>query len=172
MIPSVCRKGQASTEFFLYLTVFMLVVISAFVLVSYLQNSEIPVQKNKLAVETGYNFQNVILLTVRAGPGFDYLYYFPKTIHGYPYSIKLFKDHMIMDWTNEYGNFSYYFSVPPYTYKAEERSVDSGCIVEGTAGGDILYIELVSDNCANRVMLNHTLSAGGSPYIAISRESG
>jgi hypothetical protein len=146
------------------------VVISAFVLVNYLQSNEIPIQKNKLAVETGYNFQNIISLTVRAGPGFDYLYYFPKTVHSYPYSIKLFNDHMIMDWTNEYGNFSYYFSVPPYTYKASERSLDTGCLTEEISDR-VHYIELVSDNCTNRIMLNHVLSGGSSPYIVISRES-
>lgn len=144
-------KGQSSTEFFLYLTLFMFVVIAAFVIINYMQSTEIPIQKNRIAKETGEGFSSVILLAVRAGPGFSYEYYFPKTIYGAPYNLTFSEDGMIMEWTNEYGDFSYYFSLPPYDYDYR------GCV----SGG-----KLESTDCSNVLVLNNT-----GDVLIISQES-
>ncbi|MEM3422182.1 MAG: hypothetical protein QXF35_00300 [Candidatus Bilamarchaeaceae archaeon] len=134
-------KGQSATEFFLYITLFMFIAIVAFVMVDYTQRSELPSQKNKVAVGVGYNIADAISLAVRAGPGFTYYYYFPKTIYGYPYNITFKTNAMVMEWTNEYGSFNYYYSLPTYSYSYD------GCIKNGV---------LSSDKCSNLLILNNT----------------
>lgn len=149
-------KGQSSTEFFLYLTLFMFIVIAAFVIINYMQTSEIPVQKNRIAKETGEGFANVITLAVRAGPGFSYTYYFPKTVYGAPYNISFTGEGAIMEWENEYGVFSYYFALPGYSYDFR------GCV----SGG-----KLVSTECSNILVLNHTTVGTVGDVLIISQES-
>ncbi len=144
-------KGQSATEFFLYLTLFMFVVIAAFVVINYMQSSEIPVQKNRIAKETGEGFASVVMLAVRAGPGFSYEYYFPKTIYGAPYNLSFSENGAIMEWENEYGQFSYYFALPAFTYDYR------GCV----SGG-----KLVSTECENILVLNNT-----GDVLIISQES-
>jgi len=110
-------KAQSATEFFLYITLFMFVALIAFLVVNYTQNSEMPVQKNKVAVEVGYNFADAVALAVRGGEGFIYTYYFPKTVYGYPYNMTFKQNSLLMEWTNEYGSFNYHYSLPNYNYK-------------------------------------------------------
>lgn len=135
-------RAQAATEFFLYLTLFMFVAIVAFVMVNYTQNSELAVQKNRVAREVGNNFADAISLAVRGGPGFSYAYYFPKTIYGYPYNITFKKNSIVLDWSNEYGTFNYYYQLPDYNYEY------GGCAINGL---------LRSDECSpNVLILNNT----------------
>lgn len=137
-------RAQSATEFFLYVTLFMFVAIVAFVMVNYTQSSELPAQKNKVAVEIGHNLANVVSLAVRGGPGFTYVYYFPKTIYGYPYNITFKRNSMVLDWTNEYGAFNYYYSLPDYNY------IYGGCAASGL---------LQSEACQpNVLILNNTES--------------
>ncbi|MEM4359761.1 MAG: hypothetical protein QXT45_04475 [Candidatus Bilamarchaeaceae archaeon] len=147
------KRGQAATEFFLYLTVFLFVVIVAFVTVNYMQSTEIPIQKNKVAKETGAAFADVLSLAVRAGPGFTYKYYFPRTIFGSPYIMKFFADHMTMEWKSEYGSFDYYYSIPPYGYQY-------GSCLEGG-------VLLSNTTCGNAFVLNHTTE--GVLIISVER---
>lgn len=150
-------RGQVSTEFFLYVTVFMFVVIGAFLVVNYLQSSEVPVQQNKVAKLSGEEFANVITLSVKGGIGFSYNYTFPKTLMGIPYKITLRpggSNTMIMEWPGPYGNFSYSYNIPAYGYEYEGGS---GCVTDGV---------LVSNECKNMI----TLSNNGS-ILTIIQES-
>lgn len=142
----MCRnKGQAATEFFLYVTVFMFIVIAAFMIMSYVQSSDIPVQHNRLAKATGEEFANVLTLAVKGGPGFSYNYTFPRTIMGAPYRIYFEpnrSNNMIIDWPGPYGNFSYSYRIPAYDYVYE------GCL----ANPDRL---LSSERCSNVISLSN-----------------
>jgi hypothetical protein len=71
----------------LYTAVFIFVAVVAFVAVSSLQSTEIPLQQNALVKETGDGFVNVITLAVKGGEGFSYNY-----------------------------TFSYQYDLPPYNY--------------------------------------------------------
>lgn len=136
-------KAQSAVEFFLYITLFMFVAIIAFVMVDYTERTELPVQKNKIAVGIGQNIADAISLAVRAGPGFTYYYYFPKTIYGYPFNITFKNNAMIMEWQNEYGSFNYYYPLPEYNYQF------SDCKGAGN--------QFSSDKCSsNLLILNHT----------------
>ena len=136
------RRGQVATEFMIYTAIFMFVAIAAFVVISQMQNSELPLRQNQVAKETGEGFVNAITLSVKAGRGFRYNYTFPKTILGNPYRMDMRgmaqgKDFIMIDWEGPYGNFSYQYDVPPYEYQVES---DGKCL-----GNRIV----VSDICSN-----------------------
>jgi len=152
----LAEKGQVSIEFFIYVTLFMFVVIGAFILINYLQSMEIPAQHSKIVKLTGDEFANAITLAVKGGSGFTYNYTFPKTILGVPYAIYFQpagSNTMIMEWPGPYGNFSYSYTLPAYDYA---YGGDSGCILDR---------ELTSNDCSNRI----TLSNDGST-LTISQE--
>lgn len=136
-------RGQVATEFMLYTTVFMFVAIAAFVVVSSLQSSEIPLQQNTVAREVGDGFATVMNLAVKGGPGFSYNYTYPKTVFNLPYSITLLpggNNVFILEWAGSYGNFSYQYDMPAYGYSLE------GCLADGV---------LVSDECENMLRLSN-----------------
>ena len=138
-------KGQVATEFFLYVTVFMFIVIAAFVVVSYVQSAEVPMQQNRMAKITGEEFANVVTLAVKGGPGFTYNYTFPRTVMGTPYSIYFepnWSSNIIMEWPGPYGNFSYSYRIPTYNY------VYDGCV-------NNYRRELSSDRCSNKISLSN-----------------
>lgn len=129
----------------LYTTVFLFVVIAAFIVISQLQSSEIPLRQNSVARETGQGFADIITLSVKGGDGFSYAYTFPKTIFGTPYSIdmtRLADKHIIfIDWAGPYGNFTYQYAVPAYGY-----AVGGECLADA---------RLESNACSNMLILNN-----------------
>jgi hypothetical protein len=132
----------------LYTTVFMFVVIAAFVVINHLQSSEIPLRQNTVARETGEGFASIITLSVKGGEGFSYSYAFPKTIFGLPYVMDLNelaagKGNIILEWQGPYGNFSYSYAVPQYPYQVQV----SGSCLSGN--------RLVSNQCSNVLVLNN-----------------
>ncbi len=138
--------GQAATEFLLYTAVFMLIAIAAFVVVSDLQTSEVPLQQNIVAKETGDGFVTALTLAVKGGTGFSYNYSFPKTIFARPYRMDLAglsaqNSSIIIDFVGDYANFSYQYDVPKYSYRL------SGSCLTGSS--------LDSTACSNVLMLNN-----------------
>ena len=159
------KKGQAATEFFLYITVFMFVAVGAFIMINYLQNTEIPVQKNRVAKEIGNGFADAIALAVRGGPGFIYRYSYPTTVYGYPYKIVFVANGTFMEWTNEYGNFSYFYATPNYKY--DYRS--SKCLDQVN---NVWSLDTDTPKpCKNVLVLNHTTDSLGEDMLIISQES-
>ena len=139
-------RGQVAVEFMLYTAVFMFIAVVAFVVISDLQTSEVPLQQNSLVKETGDGFVSVMTLSVKGGEGFSYNYTFPKTIYGLPYSLNLrnldsVNRTMLIEWNGSYGAFSYQYDVPPYNYK-----------IAGSCLGDEI---LNSTECSNVLMLNN-----------------
>jgi len=105
----------------------MLMVIISFIVVNHVQESEIPLQQNTVAKETGASFQNAITLAIKGGRGFSYNYSFPRTVFGLPYQIdmgpvKSPNATILLTWKGTYGNFSYYFDVPVYNYKFQDQT--------------------------------------------------
>ncbi len=128
----------------------MFVAVAAFVVVSDLQRSEVPLQQNTVAKETGNGFVTILTLSLKGGQGFSYNYTFPKTLFGLPYRLDMrglqpaapFDNAtIVIDWAGNYGNFSYAYDIPRYNYR-----------FAGTCmGGGILD----SANCSNVLMLNN-----------------
>ena len=140
------HRGQVATEFMMYTAVFMFIAIASFVVVSDLQGSEVPLQQNIVAKETGESFVSVLTLAVKAGEGFSYNYTFPRTIFGKPYHIDMrglnaASRFMIIEWAGDYGDFSYQYSLPVYEYK-----VEGSCLT-----GEVLD----SSHCSNLLMINN-----------------
>jgi len=138
-------KGQVATEFMLYTAVFMLLVIASFVVVNHIQNTEIPLRQNTVAKETGSGFSNAITLAVKGGRGFYYNYSFPRTIFTIPYKmdLSLMNDDdagILLEWPGSYGNFTYLFNVPVYSYEIEAMS---GCLDND---------QIESDECSNTLL--------------------
>jgi hypothetical protein len=130
----------------LYTTVFMVVAIASFLVVSDLQTSEIPLQQNTVAKETGDNFVSVLTLAVKGGEGFSYNYTFPRTVFGRPYKIDLRgmsqpSKTILLEWEGDYGNFSYQYGLPPYSYTLE--------------GGCLAAARLDSSACSNLLVLQN-----------------
>jgi uncharacterized protein (UPF0333 family) len=143
----VCRpnRGQVATEFFLYVTVFMFIVIAAFIIISHVQSAEVPMQQNRMAKITGEEFANVVTLAVKGGPGFTYNYTFSRTVMGTPYRIYFEpnrSNNIIIEWPGPYGNFSYSYRIPAYNYAYY------GCVNNPKR-------ELSSDRCSNKISLSN-----------------
>lgn len=152
-------KGQVATEFMMYSTIFLFVVITAFLIVNHIQRTEIPMRENSVAKETGEGFVNVLTLAVKGGHGFSYNYTFPRTLYsavgrvGTPYRIYFQPEgsnSMILEWTGSYGNFSYAYLLPAYEY---EYIDDGDCVNEiGTPPDEIYYLD--SGECS-RIFLSN-----------------
>ena len=142
-------RGQVATEFLLYTAVFMFVTIAAFVVVNQLLSSEIPLQQNTVARETGDQFADAVTLSVKGGEGFSYNYTFPRTIFGTPYRVfltNLTDGFMLIEWTGEYGNFSYSYPVPAgYGYKVEGTCL-TGSVMESDACSNMLMLDNDGEN--------------------------
>ncbi|VVC03515.1 Uncharacterised protein [Candidatus Bilamarchaeum dharawalense] len=138
------KRGQVATEFMLYTSVFIIIAIVAFLVVSDLQKTEIPLQQNKAVKEAGDEFVNILTLSVKGGEGFSYKYNFPKTIFNVPYTVDLSnlnapKPVVVIEWEGSYGNFSYQYYVPIYKYN--------------TTGACLSAEKLYSDQCSNVLTL-------------------
>jgi hypothetical protein len=128
----------------LYIAVFMLITIAAFVVVSDLQSSEIPLQQNTVAKETGDGFVAAITLAVKGGEGFSYNYTFPTTIFARPYSIDLAglsaqNSTILLDFAGEYANFTYQYDVPKYDYAVAGACITDS-VVRSTACSNVLSL--------------------------------
>jgi len=131
----------------IYTAIFMFVAVAAFIVVNDLQRTEIPYQQNSLAKETGQEFVTILTLSIKGGQGFAYNYTFPRSIFGTPYTINMGNINnpnatILLEWPGSYGNFSYQYNVPKYTYAV----VEDGCI-QGAV--------LRSDRCSNMLMLRN-----------------
>ncbi|MFH1393957.1 MAG: hypothetical protein ABII71_00410 [Candidatus Micrarchaeota archaeon] len=134
------RRGQVATEFMMYSTIFLFVVIAAFLMVNHIQATEISIRENAVARETGEGFVHVLTLAVKGGEGFTYNYTFPRALYsatgkvGIPYRVYFQpqdSNSIIMEWPGSYGNFSYAYSLPAYDY---HFIADGDCIgvLDGT----------------------------------------
>lgn len=124
----------------------MFVAVAAFVMISGLQSTEVPLAQNSVAKEHGEAFVNVITLSVKGGEGFSYNYTFPKNIYGLPYRINFGNINqpnatILLEWEGNYGNFSYQYDVPKYNYK-----FSGSCLADEV---------LNSSDCTNLLMLNN-----------------
>ena len=140
---NLLNKGQVAVEFMVYTAVFMFIAIAAFLAVNQLQTTEIPLQQNNVAKETGEGFATVVTLSVTGGEGFSYKYTFPRTVFGLPYTIHFLSptnDVIILEWEGSYGNFSSSYNVPSYPYKFQ------GCLSDK---------KFVSNECSNTLIFEN-----------------
>jgi hypothetical protein len=146
-------RGQVATEFLLYTAVFMFITIAAFVVVNQLLSSEIPLQQNTVAKETGDQLADAVTLSVKGGLGFSYNYTFPRTIFGNPYRVyltNLSDGFMLMEWTGEYGDFTYSYPVPSgFGYKVEGSCL-SGAVLESEMCSNMLMFVNDGENLTVR----------------------
>ncbi|MEW6722804.1 MAG: hypothetical protein AB1324_06080 [Candidatus Micrarchaeota archaeon] len=106
----------------MYTAVFMFIAIGAFVVVTDLQQSEVPLQQNTVAKETGEGFVTVITLAVKGGEGFSYNYTFSEMLFSSPYLVNFSNlndanSTILLEWPSSYGVFSYRYDVPKYSYR-------------------------------------------------------
>lgn len=128
----------------------MLIAIAAFVVVGDLQSSEVPLQQNTVAKETGEGFVTAITLAVKGGQGFSYNYSFPSTIFARPYLINLSglnaqNSSIIIDYLGDYGDFSYQYDVPKYNYRIEGACI-GGLAIDSTACSNVIMLKNDGEN--------------------------
>ena len=145
-------RGQVATEFLLYTAVFMLVAIAAALVVNDLQSTEVPLQTNRVAQETGDSFVTALSLAVKGGEGFSYNYSFPKTVFakGYVMDFQALgaEDPSIgIDYLGDYGAFAYRYSVPKYSYKIEGACLGPGILISNsTSCSNVLALRNDGEN--------------------------
>jgi len=115
----------------LYVGIFMIVAVAAFLAIDQMVRSEVPLRQNTVAKETGEGFSGAIWLAVKGGEGFTYVYPFQRTLYGQGYVITLRPSgpDLFIDWAGPYGDFGYAYSLPAYDYEI----VDSPPCIEGGA---------------------------------------
>lgn len=138
------KKGQVATEFFLYTALFMIVAVAALLAIGELNRTEIPLSQNRVVKSVGSGFANVMTMSVKAGEGFTYVYTFPKTVMGRPYKLYYLTeggiDVLLIEWTGDYGEFSYTYSLPSYDYSV------TGCFSDG---------DVESESCSNTLLISN-----------------
>jgi len=115
---SKTAKAQIAVEFFLYVSVFLLVFLIAFALLRAIQASDIPPQEARLAQQEGERIAEAIRLSARAGAGFQYNLTFPTSLLGRPYKVAVTKDNMglVLTWETSGGEVNFFYAIPPYSY--------------------------------------------------------
>lgn len=133
-------KAQVAAEFFLYAGVFILVIITTFSVVSFLQSSEIQFREATLAKEVGTSFAESVNLAVSSGEGFRYNFTFKVQLFSRPYEIVFDKknNRMFFNWEGTYGNATNVYPIIAYNYQY------AGCASNGV---------LVSKRCKNMLLL-------------------
>ncbi len=155
--------AQVATEFFLYMTVFIFVVIVAYVVVNNIQSAEIPSKENQVAREVGNQFVDAISISVRGGEGFTYKFPFSSIIAlastragGNPYNLSFHTNDnnasMIIEWPGTYGTFVYSYRLPSYTYEY------AGCLCpqynnpsQSTCNSDVAILH--SNACSSNILV-------------------
>lgn len=134
-------KGQVATEFLMYTGMFILMVVVAFVAVSYIQNAELPVRQTNLIKQTGEEFSSAINLAVNAGTGFKYSFTFPKTILERDYQMLFDTSNSRLILVSGQGSdtFTYAYPLNTYNYRLQ------GCIASES--------KLISSQCKNTLEL-------------------
>jgi len=119
-------KGQVAIEFFVYSALFLLVVMVSYVLVNFIQDTEIPEKEGLLIRETGQSFVDAVSLAVGGGPGFTYNLSFSKTVLGGPYRITIYDSppgsnlfNLLIESNLSSSEYSSIYSLPSYEYKFE-----------------------------------------------------
>lgn len=139
-----CYRGQVATEFLIYTGVFILISVAAFVVVSDLQSSEVPLQQNKVAKETGDGFVTALSLAVKGGEGFSYNYSFPKTIYARGYAMDMRnlesgEPSINIGYDGEYGAFAYQYGLPKYKYRFSGPCLGPG-VLESASCSNVLMM--------------------------------
>ncbi|MEK6982378.1 MAG: hypothetical protein AABX38_05590 [Candidatus Micrarchaeota archaeon] len=135
------HKGQVATEFLMYTGMFILMVVIAFVAVSYIQSAELPARQANLIKQTGEEFSSAINLAVTAGTGFKYSFTFPKSILERDY-LMLFdtsNSRLIIVSGEDPQTFTYAYPLNAYNYRLE------GCIASNN--------KLQASQCKNTLEL-------------------
>ena len=133
-------KAQVAAEFFLYAGVFILVIITTFSVVSFLQSSEIQFREATLAKEIGTSFAESVNLAVSSGEGFRYNFTFKVQLFSKPYEIVFDKknNRMFFNWEGTYGNATNVYPIIAYNYQ-----------YVGCASGGVI----ISKRCKNMLLL-------------------
>ncbi|MBI2079527.1 hypothetical protein HYT84_02085 [Candidatus Micrarchaeota archaeon] len=131
-------KGQVATEFFLYASVFLIIVIGVASTLQFTQSAEITTLEYNLARETGEKFADSLNLVIKGGDGFKHTMLFSKTILSRDYSITFSDNFLVMEWDGTSGSSSTLYPIITSQY------VYTGCIknkqLKSSAGDNKLII--------------------------------
>lgn len=149
-------KGQVAVEFFLYIGIFMFILITAFSVITLIQNSEIPLREALVAREQGEAIADTLRLSAVAGEGFEYSLTIPKNLLGRPYEVTFSpeKAFMILTWTSSAGEVNYIYSLPGYNYR-----------FEGTCLSDRILIS--NDECSPTIKIENTVDDEGRSILKV-----
>ncbi len=124
-------KAQVAIEFFIYSTLFLFIVILAYVLVNFVQNTEVPEKQSLLVKELGQSFVDSINLAIKGGSGFSYNTSFAKTILGSAYRITVYETapnsqifNLLIDANISSSEYNSIYSLPSYKYKFDGNCWD------------------------------------------------
>ena len=151
-------RGQVAIEFFLYIGIFIFILITAFSIITLIQNSEVPVREALVAREQGEAIADTLRLSVVAGEGFQYSMAIPKNLLGRPYEIVFNpgKAVMILTWASSAGQVSYIYSLPGYNYEFE------GCLKNDKT--------LTSNECSSTIKIENKIEDGNN-VLVVSQEA-
>lgn len=115
-------KAQVATEFFLYASVFLIIVIGVASTLQFTQSAEISTLEYTLARETGEKFADSLNMVKKGGDGFKHTMSFSKTILSKDYSITFSDDFLVMEWDGTSGSASTLYPIINSQYQY------TGCI--------------------------------------------
>lgn len=132
-------KAQVAAEFFIYSSTFLIIVLSAYSVIFFIQNTE-KMEKDSLYIRSfGENFAVYMNTAMLGQRGFNYTMNFEKKILGYPYKIQ-FKSadpgennaFLLISWDK--NNLSYIYQIGNITLHSE-----GSCISQFITSSSIYY---------------------------------
>ncbi len=126
-------RGQVATEFFIYASVFLIVLIVAFSVTAFIQAQEVQRREGILAQETGAGFADAANLAVRSGRGFHANMTFRVNLEGRPYTVEFQPQNgrLLFNWQGTYGPITIAYPLATYNYQFDEPPPASPGCIEG-----------------------------------------
>ncbi len=124
-------KAQVAIEFFVYASVFLLLVIGAIAISTLSQVSEVSQKESYYVKEVGRSFSNAFAISYLGGEGFIYEYRFNPVILDKGYKIKVngVTGKLSINYQGSYSNYTYQYDIPKINYPAVEVPISSGTLI-------------------------------------------
>lgn len=150
-------RGQVAVEFMLYLAVFMVVLIAGYVVVLYVQGTELPFKEGLVVKETGQTFISAVSLVKKGGAGFEYVVSLPVAMFGHNYELVVNdgSDSVVINALGSSQNITFSYPLPSRIHYFSDDPQGT-CVRQD---GDFMYVQ--SEGCNGLIKISNVGKENG-----------
>ncbi len=144
-------KAQVAIEFFVYSSVFLLLVIGALAISTMSHVSEVSQKESYYVKEVGCSFSNAFAISYLGGEGFIYEYRFNPIILDKGYKIKVngVTGKLSINYLGGYSDYTYQYDIPKITYSVPDVPTSSGTIIFVNTKDGVEFYDGADSYCEN-----------------------